>query len=90
MHRFSIQEIIDIEQQNDSICSFRNQVIVLTTNVGILRESRELFAIDAFAVGYVLQGYSITEFNNDYWNTVRTIRCACCCWIQTGTTFQSI
>lgn len=65
MHRFSIQEIIDIEQQNDSICSFRNQVIVLTTNVGILRESRELFAIDAFAVGYVLQGYSITEFNND-------------------------
>lgn len=65
MHRFSIQEVVDIEEQNDSICSYMNQVTVFTTDLGILRESKELFAIDAFAVGYILEGYSVTEFNND-------------------------
>jgi len=65
MRRFSIQEVVDIEEQNDSICSYMNQVTVFTTDLGILRESKELFAIDAFAVGYILEGYSTTEFNND-------------------------
>ena len=65
MRRLSLQEVLEIEHQNEFLCSFNSQEIAVTTDVKMMRESRELFAIDAFAVGYVLQGYSITEFNND-------------------------
>ena len=50
------------------VFTYVDQVVVMTTSTSGMELIKELFAIDAFIVGYVIQGYSVTEYNNNAYN----------------------
>lgn len=64
MRRFSIKDISKLTQ-DEPVANYKNQIAVMKTNLYNSKNAKELFAIDAFAIGYITQGYSISEFNND-------------------------
>ncbi len=51
--------------QNEPEAIYKDQIVVINANLHGIATVQDLFAIDAFAIGYILEGYSITEFNND-------------------------
>ena len=51
--------------QNEQEAIYKDQIVVINVNLHGIATVQDLFAIDAFAIGYILEGYSITEFNND-------------------------
>lgn len=63
MKRFSIKDMISMPC-NESAAVYKNQIVVLNANLYGIESAKNLFAIDAFAIGYILEGYSIAEFNN--------------------------
>ena len=64
MNRFSIKDMINMPQ-NEPEAIYKDQIVVINVNLHGIATVQDLFAIDAFAIGYILEGYSITEFNND-------------------------
>jgi AraC-like DNA-binding protein len=63
MRRFSLNDIIRLpKNQHEGI--YKDQVAVMSAQMFVSKNARELFAIDAFAIGYVTSGYSVSEFNN--------------------------
>ena len=51
--------------QNEPEAIYKDQIAVINANLHGIETFQDLFAVDAFAIGYILEGYSITEFNND-------------------------
>lgn len=47
---------------------YKDQLAVIDATLYGVKSARELFAINAFAIGYVLSGNSIYEFNHDRYN----------------------
>ena len=64
MNRFSIKDMINMPQ-NEPEAIYKDQIAVINANLHGIETFQDLFAVDAFAIGYILEGYSITEFNND-------------------------
>lgn len=64
MNRYSIKDMINMPQ-NEPAAIYKDQIVVLSAELYGIKTTDSLFAIDAFAIGYVTQGYSITEFNNE-------------------------
>lgn len=64
MIRFSINNMISLPQ-NEQAAIYKEQIVVLSAKLYGIETVKNLFAIDAFAIGYVMEGYSISEFNND-------------------------
>lgn len=63
MKRFSIEDITKLPHDGP-VAIYKNQVAVMNTQLFGSRNAKNLFAIDAFAIGYVRQGYTVSEFNN--------------------------
>lgn len=63
MKRFSLNDIIRLPK-NLLEGTYKDQVAVMSALMFVSKNARGLFAIDAFAIGYVISGYSISEFNN--------------------------
>jgi len=51
--------------QNEPEAIYKDQIVVINANLHGIATVQDLFAVDAFAIGYILEGYSITEFNNN-------------------------
>lgn len=64
MNRFSIKDMTSMPQ-NEPEAIYKDQIVVINANLHGIATVQDLFAVDAFAIGYILEGYSITEFNND-------------------------
>lgn len=50
---------------HDRTAIYKDQIVVLSAKMYGVEMAKNLFAIDAFAIGYVMEGKSITEFNNE-------------------------
>ena len=64
MNRFNLIDITRLPQQYEPTAVYKDQIAVMTKNLSSSRNAKELFAIDAFAIGYVISGYAISEFNS--------------------------
>ena len=63
MNRYSIKEIANVP--NDwQVYSYKDQIAVFDARFADRKSSNELFAIDAFAIGYTTHGNAIFEINN--------------------------
>jgi len=65
MKRYSIKDMISLPNDHEVVCNYKDQVVVISPQLQGIKAATDLFAIDAFAVGYITKGYSIAEFNND-------------------------
>lgn len=63
MQRFSINNIVRLPHY-DQVAIFNEQVAVVSTNLFGIDTSQYLFSIDAFVIGYILDGHSVIEINN--------------------------
>ena len=63
MRRYSIKEIANYPIGGQSV-SYKDQIAVLDANFADRHKPNELFSIDAFAIGYTIQGFARYEFNN--------------------------
>ena len=63
MKRYSIKEIVNIPHDSP-VAIYKDQIAVITSQFADKEYSRQLFAIDAFAIGYITHGYGLFEFNN--------------------------
>ncbi len=70
MKRYSIKELTGMPQDRNQLYNYKDQVAVISPQFYGLEAAGELFAIDAFAVGYIIKGYSITDFNTDTYHLV--------------------
>ena len=64
MNRFTIKDMLSMPQ-NEIAAVYKEQIAVLDTKLFGVENAKNLFAIDAFAIGYVLKVYIYFEFNND-------------------------
>ena len=64
MNRFNINDITRLPNQDEPAAVYKDQIAVMSTNLFSIRNAKELFSIDAFAIGYIISGYSISEFNS--------------------------
>ena len=64
MKRYGLKEMLSTPQ-DEPAAVYKDQIAVISVMMHQVQAARELFAIDAFAIGYTLQGYCIVEFNND-------------------------
>lgn len=63
MKRYSINNIVKLPHY-DQVAIFNEQVAVVSTNLFGIDTSQYLFSIDAFVIGYILDGHSVMEINN--------------------------
>ncbi|MBO7049741.1 MAG: AraC family transcriptional regulator [Bacteroidaceae bacterium] len=63
MRRYSIKEIANYPIGGQSV-SYKDQIAVLDAHFADRDKPNELFSIDAFAIGYTIQGFARYEFNN--------------------------
>lgn len=63
MKRYSINNIVKLPHY-DQVAIFNEQVAVVSTNLFGIDTSQYLFSIDAFVIGYILNGHSVMEINN--------------------------
>ena len=63
MKRYSINNIVKLPHY-DQVAIFNEQVAVVSTNLFGIDTSQYLFSIDAFVIGYILDGHSVIEINN--------------------------
>jgi AraC-like DNA-binding protein len=63
MKRFSIKDIVALPQ-NGPVAIYKDQIAVFDTHFEDGYRSKNLFAIDAFAIGYTTSGSATFEFNN--------------------------
>ena len=64
MLRYSVKDIVGLPQ-DCSPAIYNDQVAVMDTQIFGFDGAKQLFSIDAFAIGYVTKGYSITEISNN-------------------------
>ena len=64
MLRYSVKDIVGLPQDNPAAI-YKDQVAVMDTQIFGFDLAKQLFSIDAFAIGYVTKGYSITEISNN-------------------------
>ena len=64
MKRYSIKELLQLPHGGEPI-NYKDQIAIIDANLSGMGTVSRLFAIDAFAIGYTTQGYSIFEFNNN-------------------------
>ena len=64
MKRYSIKELFQLPHDGEPI-NYKDQIAIIDANLSGKGTVSELFAIDAFAIGYTTQGYSVFEFNNN-------------------------
>ena len=64
MKRYSIKELLQLPHDGEPI-NYKDQIAIIDANLSGKGIVSELFAIDAFAIGYTTQGYSVFEFNNN-------------------------
>lgn len=64
MKRYSIKDLIQLPHDEAPI-NFKDQIAIINVMLYGRATVSELFAVDAFAIGYTTQGYSLFEFNND-------------------------
>lgn len=63
MRRYSIKEIAKVPIEWPS-ANYKDQIAVFDAHIPDRNTPSELFSIDAFAIGYTIQGYARYEFNN--------------------------
>lgn len=63
MKRYAIKDIIKLPH-DEPVAIYKEQMAVITALFEDREGSRDLFAIDAFAIGYTTHGYADFEFNN--------------------------
>ncbi len=63
MKRYSINNIVRLPHY-DQVAIFNEQAAVVSTNLFGIDTSQYLFSIDAFVIGYILDGHSVMEINN--------------------------
>ena len=63
MKRYNINNIVKLPHY-DQVAIFNEQVAVVSTNLFGIDTSQYLFSIDAFVIGYILDGHSVIEINN--------------------------
>ena len=63
MKRYSISNIVKLPHY-DQVAIYNEQVAVVSTNLFGIDTSQYLFSIDAFVIGYILDGHSVIEINN--------------------------
>ena len=63
MKRYSIKDIVTLRQDGPRAI-YKDQVAIWDTRFEDGYHSKDLFAIDAFAIGYTVHGSAIFEFNN--------------------------
>ena len=64
MIRYSVKDIMKLPHVRPA-ANYKDQIAVLDTQIFGLEKAKQLFSIDAFAIGYINKGYSITEINNN-------------------------
>lgn len=64
MKRYSIKELLQLPHGGEPI-NYKDQIAIIDANLSGNDTVSGLFAIDAFAIGYTTQGYSVFEFNNN-------------------------
>lgn len=64
MIRYSIKDILGLPQDRPAAI-YKDQIAVIDTQIFGFDIAKQLFSIDAFAIGYVTKGYSITEINSN-------------------------
>lgn len=64
MIRYSVKDIVGLPQDRQAAV-YKDQIAVLDTQIFGFDIAKQLFSIDAFAIGYITNGYSITEINNN-------------------------
>ena len=64
MKRYSIKELFQLPHDGEPI-NYKDQIAIIDANLSGKGTVSGLFAIDAFAIGYTTQGYSVFEFNNN-------------------------
>ena len=63
MKRYAIKDIIKLPH-DEPVAIYKDQMAVITALFEDREGSKDLFAIDAFAIGYTTHGYADFEFNN--------------------------
>ena len=63
MIRYSVKDILELPHDRPA-ANYKDQIAVLDTQIFGFGATKQLFSIDAFAIGYITKGYSITELNN--------------------------
>jgi len=64
MNRFSIKDMSNMPHYEPEAI-YKDQIAVVSIRLYQIESVRNLFAIDAFAIGYITTGYGIFEFNNE-------------------------
>ena len=64
MKRYSIKELLQLPHDGEPT-NYKDQIAIINANLSGKGTVSGLFAIDAFAIGYTTQGYSVFEFNNN-------------------------
>jgi AraC-like DNA-binding protein len=64
MNRFSIKDMSNMPHYEPEAI-YKDQIAVVSIRLYQIESVRNLFAIDAFAIGYITAGYGIFEFNNE-------------------------
>ena len=63
MKRYAIKDIVNLPH-DEPVAIYKEQIAVIKARFEDRNGSRDLFAIDAFAIGYTTHGYADFEFNN--------------------------
>ena len=64
MKRYSIKDLLKLPHEEAPI-NYKDQIAIINVMLYGRDTVSSLFAIDAFAIGYTTQGYSLFEFNNE-------------------------
>ena len=64
MIRYSIKDLIQLPH-DEVPANYKDQIAIINVELFGRDTASHLFAVDAFAIGYTTQGYSIIEFNNN-------------------------
>jgi AraC-like DNA-binding protein len=64
MKRYSIKDLLQLPHEGTPV-NHKDQIAIINATLHETDTVSELFAIDAFAIGYTTQGFSLFEFNNN-------------------------
>ena len=64
MQRYSIKDLLQLPHKGTPV-NYKDQIAIINATLHETDTVSELFAIDAFAIGYITKGFSLFEFNNN-------------------------
>ena len=64
MIRYAIKDLVQLSHI-EAPANYKDQIAIINVELYGRDTASQLFAVDAFAIGYTTQGYSIMEFNNN-------------------------